>query len=138
MSIIDGSLFLTMSSVAAILMPPIMDQYARWGTPVNEKKRLTEGEFGHLITWAGVEHDLDADTHRVHGDKCIKWAAAVKAIRRAGKCSLTELRSLLGLRLGSADLGQGVRSSGTSGTCWRAPVQLTPRLRACRKARDGS
>ncbi len=82
--------------VAAALEPLALQQYARWGMPINEKKRPVEGKFGHLIAWVGVEHDLDTDAHRVHADKRAKWSAAVKAIRRVGKCSPAELRAVLG------------------------------------------
>jgi hypothetical protein len=103
MSIIDDSLFLTTAGAAAILEAIILEQYERWGMPINEKKRRAEGEFGPIVTWAGVEHNLETDVHRLHGDKRTKWAAAVGAVRRAGYCSVAELRSLLGKLSFAAD-----------------------------------
>jgi hypothetical protein len=54
-----------------------------------------------VIVWAGVEHDLDADTHVLNGEKRVKWAAKVLALRAARACSVAELRTLVG-KLGFA------------------------------------
>ncbi len=64
-------------------------------------KQALEGSFGHKIVWAGIEHDLDADTHVLQESKRVKWAAKVRALRTARTCSAADLRTMVG-KLGFA------------------------------------
>jgi hypothetical protein len=69
--------------------------------PINSVKLTVEGSFHHVIVWAGIEHDLDADTHVLSADKRAKWAGKVRALRGTRTCTVAELRSLTG-KLGFA------------------------------------
>jgi hypothetical protein len=96
MSIIDDSCFITTERAAGKLLELILAQYARWGMPVNAVKQALEGSFHHKIVWAGIEHDLDADTHVLHEAKRVKWAATVRALGIERTCTVADLRTLVG------------------------------------------
>jgi hypothetical protein len=80
LSIVDDTVLVTTERAAAELRAIFISLHTRWGLPLQPDKLAREGNFGPILTWAGITYDLDLDQAWLDASRRHEWASAIAAV----------------------------------------------------------